>query len=108
MRISVVLPAPFGPSRPTISARSTSNDTSSSAGRTSPPRADPYLFVTPRTLIKSARRLLQTAIAQGSVVLAAQVADLVQQRSRDRLVQLAHVADGAQQVSPVEDDRPLA
>src|SRR6266496_2974257 len=51
IRISVVLPAPFGPSRPTISALSTSNETSSSAGLPSPLRADPYRFVTPRTLI---------------------------------------------------------
>src|SRR4051812_868367 len=108
MRISVVLPAPFGPSRPTISPRSTSNDTSSSASP-SPPRLDaPYVFVTPRTLIKSATRLLQAAIAQGAVVLAAEMADLVEQRSRDRLIQLARVTDGAQQVAPVEHDGPLA
>src|SRR5262245_36872345 len=108
MRINVVLPAPFGPSRPTISPRSTSNDTSSSAGRTSPPRADPYRFVTPRTLIKPGERLLQTAIAQGPVVLAPQVTDLVQQRTRDRLVQFPDVVDRPEQVPPIKDDGPFA
>src|SRR5262245_27513148 len=109
MRSSVVLPAPFGPRRPTISARSTSNETSSSSGRRSSPwPAPPYSLVTPLTLIKSARRLLQTAIAQGAVVLAAQVADLVQQRACDRLVELADVVNRAQQVAAIQNDRPLA
>src|SRR5262245_21315449 len=54
MRSNVVLPAPFGPKRPTISARSTSKETSSSAGRPSPRwRAPPYSLVTPLTLINS-------------------------------------------------------
>src|SRR4029078_859493 len=94
--------------RPTISPFSTSNDTSSSAGRPSPLRANPYRFVTPRTLINPGRRLLQTAIAQGAVVFAAKVADLVQQGARDRLVQLRDGVDGPPQLALVEADCPLA
>ena len=107
MRIIVDLPAPFGPSRPAISARPTSNDTPSSAGASA---ARPYVLVSPSTRItrEEFSALFQSAVAQRSVVLAAEVPDLVQQRTGDRLVQLLAVVHGPQQVAPVEHDVPRA
>ena len=61
IRISVVFPAPFGPSSPTISPRSTSNETSSSAGERDRSGRTPYRFVTARTLIKPEGNRTQNA-----------------------------------------------
>ena len=89
IRIIVVLPAPFGPSSPTISPRPTSNDTPSSAGGRPSPGAAVGLRQTRRRVITRLNATsLEAAVAQRSVVLAAQVADLVQQRPGDRAVEL--------------------
>src|SRR6185312_14090013 len=48
--------------------------------------------------------LLEAAIAQRSVVFAAQVPHLVQQGLGDRLVELGAVLDRAQEISTIKDD----
>ena len=57
--------------------------------------------------LRLAAASFKSAVAQRAVVLAAQVADLVQQRPGDRAVELGSSPDGAQQVAAVEHDRAV-